>query len=79
MEVRSMRHSLDRLDRTTLAGHSEHEAGEYGLTVEQDRARAALSEFAAVLGPGEVEILAKNLEECLVGCEGDLGGLSVDD
>jgi hypothetical protein len=79
MEVRSICHSLDRLDRATLAGDSEHEAGEHGLTVEQDCARSALSEFAAVLGSGEVEILAKNLEECLVGCEGDLGGLSVDD
>ena len=57
---------FDRLDAAALALDRQHQAGEHRLAVDEHRARAALAELAAVLGAGEVEILAEHLEQGLV-------------
>src|SRR5262249_17353853 len=47
------------------------QAGESGLAVDMDRARAALADAAAVLGAGHAEVLAQDPEERRVGMRGD--------
>jgi hypothetical protein len=54
------------------------EAGGDGLAVEEDSAGAALPFAAAVLGSGEAEIFAEDVEEGSVGVGGKLMGLAVD-
>src|SRR5262245_21121632 len=66
------------LDAAPLALHRQHEAGELRLAVEQYGAGAALAELAAVLGAGEGEVLAQDLEQRLVRGEGRLHRLAVD-
>jgi hypothetical protein len=38
-------------------------AGAHRLPVQQDRARATLTTVAGALGPGQIEMIAKHLEE----------------
>src|SRR3989449_1641909 len=76
--TRAPRESFDRDDRPILALEGEDQARELRPAVEQHRAGAALPQFAAVLGPGQAEVLAQDLEERLVRREGDLLGLAVD-
>ena len=66
------------VDAAALALHGQRQAGEHGLPVDEDRAGAALAELAAVLGAGEVEILAEHLEERLVGGGDQVPRLAVD-
>ena len=65
------------LDRAAFAFHGEHHAGKDRLAVEQHGAGAALPELAAVLGPGELEVLAQDLEQRLVDGRQDLAVLAV--
>src|SRR5207302_7075682 len=62
---------FDRCDAPAVALEAEHEAREHGPIVEQDGARAALAELAAVLGPAQVQIFTKDLEQRLVRRERD--------
>src|SRR6266850_4636177 len=57
--------------------NSEDQAGEHGLAIQNNGARAALSQFTAVLGAGVAEILAKNFEQSFVGCERDVYLLTI--
>ena len=61
-----------------LAFEREHQAGKHRLAVDQHRAGAAFAELAAVLGAGEVEVLAQHLEQRLVRRERDFDVLAVD-
>src|SRR5207244_2658947 len=63
--------SFDRRDAATLALHTEHETREDRLIVEQDGARTALAELAAVLRPAEIQVLAQHFEQRLVRRERD--------
>ena len=55
----------------------QRQAREHGLAVDQHRARPALAELAAVLGAGEVQVLAEHLEQGLVGGHEKLAVLAV--
>ena len=70
--------AFDRLDGLALAFDRQHEAGEQRLSVHQHGARAALAQFAAVLGAGQVEVLAQHLEQRLVRREQQFRVLAVD-
>ena len=50
---------IDRLD-------TEHQTGKYRLAVHEHRASAALTQFAAMFGPGEIHVLTQDLQQCLV-------------
>jgi hypothetical protein len=78
MERRAVGHAFDRLYGAALAGEPQHEAGQDGPVVHEYGARPALAKLTAVLGPGETEILAENLEERFVGGKCYFGVLAVD-
>src|SRR5262249_49631009 len=78
MQLAAVRHALDGLDLAALALDRQGEAGQDGLTVDEHRAGAALAELAAVLGAGELEVLAQYLEERLVDGDVHLALLTVD-
>src|SRR5712692_7826148 len=44
----------------------QRQAGQDGLTVDQDSARATLAELTTVLGAGQVEVFAQDFEQRLV-------------
>src|SRR5262245_38541957 len=71
------RQALDGDDRPSLALDREDEARQHRAPVEQDGAGAALPQLAAVLGPGEPEVLAQRLEERPVRCDRRLDRLAV--
>ncbi len=54
------------------------EAGGDGFAIEEDAASAALAFAAAVLGSGEAEVFAEDVEEGAVGGGEELVGFSVD-
>src|SRR5262245_24549431 len=78
MQLGAAGEAFDGLDAAALALDRQHEAGELRLAVEQHGAGAALAELAAVLGAGEREVLAQDLEQRLVRGEGRLHRLAVD-
>src|SRR5688572_19875547 len=78
MERRPVRQALDGFDRLALALEGQHQAGKPRLAVDQHRARAALAELAAVLGAGQIEVLAQDFQQGLVGCKRHLDRLTVD-
>ena len=55
--------ALDRRDRAALGLDRKHRAGLHGLTVDVDRAGAALARVAADVRPGEVEVLPDQLHQ----------------
>ena len=69
---------LPRVDAAAVALEAEHQAREHRLIVEQDGARAAFAELAAVLGAAEIQVLTQHLEERFVRRERDLGRFAVD-
>ena len=78
MELVAERETFDGLDRASLHLGGEDEAREHRPAVDQHRAGAALAELAAVLGAGEPALLAQDLEQGVVGGEGDHAVLAVD-
>src|SRR5688572_16901914 len=78
MERRPVRQALDGFNRLALALKGQHQAGKPRLAVDQHRARAALTELAAVLGAGQIEVLAQDFQQGLVGCKRHLDRLTVD-
>src|SRR5882724_13434816 len=71
-------HALHRLDLASLTLHGQRQAGQHGIAVHQHGARAALAQLAAVLGAGEVQLLAEHLEESLVRRREDIALFPVD-
>src|SRR5882762_2250209 len=57
MGPRPRRQSLDREDRPVLALEREDQARQLRPAVEKHRAGAALAQLAAVLGPGQAQVL----------------------
>jgi hypothetical protein len=55
--------SLDCRDGAAIDFNREHEAGIDGTFVHQDRARATLTHLAALLGPGQVQLVAEQVEQ----------------
>ena len=78
VEAGGRRHSLHGFDASSLALEAEVETGQDRPAVDEDRARSALAQLAAVLGPGQREVFAQNLEEGLVRRESDFDPLAVD-
>src|SRR5689334_16008378 len=62
---------LDRRHLVPLAGHGQGQAGEHPPAIDPDRAGAAGALVAALLGAGEVEVLAQRVEQAHPGLEGD--------
>src|SRR5438093_724755 len=58
--------AFDGRDLATLAFHGQGEAREDRPAVHEDGAGAALPQLAAVLGPGQAELLAQDLEQRVV-------------
>src|SRR5690348_376047 len=73
------RHPLDGLHAMARAGHAQHQAGQDRDLVQEHGAGPALPQLAAVLGPGEAQVLTQHLEQSLVGSEGDRNRLVVDE
>src|SRR5712692_1884391 len=78
VQLGAARHAFDGLNRAALAFEREQQAGELRLAVDQHRAGAAFAELAAVLGAGEAEVLAQQLEQRLVRRERDFVAFAVD-
>lgn len=55
--------SFDRRHFGPLGMREGHEAGAHGLSIEQDRAGAALSLAAPLLGSGQSAVKAQRIEE----------------
>src|SRR6202011_179383 len=62
-ELSVLAQSFDRGDLAALDLGRKHQAGVDGAAVHQQGARAALAEIAALLGPGEVEIIADEVQQ----------------
>src|SRR6185503_10762963 len=56
-------HSLDRRDVRAIRLDREHRAAFHGLAIDGDGARAALARVAPDVGPGELQVLAEELDE----------------
>src|SRR5882724_8682961 len=70
--------AFDGQDIPGVALDAQDQAGEHGLAVQKNGARAALSQFTAMLRAGMAEILAKEFEESFVGRERDVYLLTVE-
>src|SRR6267142_3816435 len=70
--------AFDGQDIPGVALNAKDQAGEHGLAVQKNGARAALSQFTAMLRASVAEILAKDFEESFVGCERDVYLLTVE-
>ena len=55
--------ALDGGDLGAVGGDREHQAGVDAAAVEQDGAGAALAVVAALLGAGQIEVLAQGVEQ----------------
>ena len=78
MQLRALREPFDRRHVRQADLLRQHEAGEHLPAVDEDGARAALAELAAVLRPGEAQLLTKDLEQCVVRLGRDGVRLAVD-
>src|SRR5207249_7748194 len=78
MEVAVAREPLDREHRPPLALRGEQDARVHGRAVEQDGAHAALRLQTVLLGSGEAEIRAQDVEKRAVRLGEDLVPLTVD-
>jgi hypothetical protein len=63
------------LPSTTL--ECQHEAGKHGLAVQKNGASPAFSQLTAVFCARVTEIFAQDLQQSLIGCEGDIGLFAV--
>ena len=59
--------AFDRRDRRAVRLDCEHQARIHADAVDQHGARAALPDQAALLGPGQAEVIAEDLEQGVVG------------
>ena len=77
MKTAVLHQAFDREHVATVALDAEDEAREDRLSVEQDRAGAALTQLAAVLRAAEIEILTKDFQQCFVRRERHFYGFGV--
>src|SRR5690606_24354208 len=78
MELGAFRHALDRLDRLAVHLGAEDEAGAHQAAVDRHAARAAIAARAALLGAGEVELVAQHVEQRLLRLAQVFDGIAVD-
>src|SRR5207245_9707951 len=71
------RHAFDCREAMSGTGETGQQAGEQGGAVEEDRAGPALAQLTAMLGAREPRVFPQHLEQRLVACEGERGGLAV--
>jgi hypothetical protein len=69
---------FDGCDTAAIAIHAEHQAGQNRLAVEQDSARTAFTQLAAVLGAAQVQVFTQDLEQRFVRGECDFDRFAVD-
>jgi hypothetical protein len=70
--------SLDRGDLGALVHHGQAEAGIDAAAIDDDRTRAALALVAALLGAGQLQVLAQQVEQGGAGVDLHLVTLAVD-
>ena len=63
VQVVAVGEALDRRDLEAVLRDGEQQAGVRAAAVDEHGARAALPVVAALLGPGEPEVLAQHVEE----------------
>jgi hypothetical protein len=61
--------TLDRGDLIAVVHHGQAQAGVDAPAVDMDRARPALTVVAALLGSGQVKVLAQGVQERRAGIE----------
>ena len=71
--------AFDRGDRAALVLHRQRQARQDALAVDQHRAGAAGALVAALLGAGEMQVLAQQVEQRCPDIDRKVAGLSVDD
>ena len=79
MEHPGLGEALDRQDLAGVGGRQPCLAAPHGIAVDEDGAGATDALAAARLRPGDVELVAEDLEEAPVRLAGNLGGSSVDE
>ena len=78
MEPAAGRQPLDRRDRRAVGLDREHQARVDAQAVDEDGARAALADQAALLGAGQAEVVAQDLEQGVVGRDVERARAAVD-
>ncbi len=78
MEFVARGDAFDRRDRLAGGVAEPRHAGAHGLTVDQHRARAALTFAAAEFAAGEIEFVSEDREEAVFGRALDLVGDAID-
>src|SRR5690348_2971529 len=71
--------ALDGLDRMALCLDAQHQAGAHQPPVQDHATGAAVAGAAAFLAAGEVELVAKHIQERLLGLAEEIPRLAVDD
>ncbi len=66
MELRPLRDAFDGGDGLSFQLHREQQAAELRFAADEHRAGAAFAELASVLGAGELQVLAQDLQQRLV-------------
>src|SRR5262245_66669203 len=66
VEASAGRQTFHRFDTTPLRFDREQEARQHRLAIGEYRTRAALAEFAAMLGAGEPQIFTEHFEQRLI-------------
>src|SRR5713101_501103 len=77
MKVTVFSEAFDCQNVLSTALECQHKTGKHRLAVEKNGASAAFSEFTAVLRAGVTEILAQDLQQSLIGREGNIGQFAV--
>src|SRR5262249_57773463 len=72
-------HALDSFDAPTADLAAQHQARAHEPAVQRDAARAAVARRAALLAAGEVQGVAQDIEQRLLGLAQELDGVSVHD
>src|SRR5262249_1238821 len=76
--LRRRAQAFERRHLLALHQHPRRHGGEYSLAVDDDRARAALSEPATIFGGVELELIAQDIEQRRVRLGGDVVVATID-
>src|SRR6185369_1162922 len=71
MKLGAFCHAFDRLYFTSFSLEPEHQARKNRTTIDQQCTRPALTQLAAVLRSGQVEIFTQHFEQSFMRCKSD--------
>src|SRR5260370_8598798 len=77
MKLTTFSHAFDRSDLATFSVQAQKQTGQDRTPVDQHRARAALSQFTAVLRSGQRKVFAQDFEQGFVRRKGHFGRFAV--